>query len=266
MYEAISGDHIKQNLSGRAKQCQIAVFPCLSSTNTTTKQMAVQGEKEGLVVIAERQSAGRGRMNRSFFSPDGTGLYMSLLVRRTMPAADAVRLTTAAAVATAQAIEAVSGRDTQIKWVNDVYLDGKKVCGILTEGSLIPGTAMLDYAVIGIGVNIAPPKQGFPPEIADIATAILSSQAQVKQARERLAAQIISRMMDLLDGLSEKMIYEQYCCRSFLIGREITVHGGVYDGRRATALRIDENFRLLVRLDDGQEKALDSGEVSVKNR
>lgn len=255
---------IERQLRGAAQKAHITVFSSLASTNTTVKQMAAVGAPNGSVVIAERQSAGRGRMGRSFFSPDSTGLYMSVLVCRDFPAADAIRMTTAAAVATAQAIEMISGKTARIKWVNDIYIDEKKVCGILTEGSIARGTCAMAYAVVGIGVNIISPVGGFPPEIADVATSLFSEEKAVGTVRENLAAEILNRLMPLLDDLKSPVILHDYRRRSLIPGRYVWVYRGNETARRALALEVDDEFRLLVRYEDGTTEALDSGEVSIK--
>lgn len=254
---------IERVLSQSGHRCTLKVFDSLASTNATAKQMAKEGAPDGLVVIAEHQSAGRGRLQRSFFSPDGTGLYMSLLVRRPLRPTVATRLTAAAAVCTAQAIERLFDRKADIKWVNDIYLDGKKACGILSEAALTPDGNSLAYAVIGIGVNVYAPKGGFPEEIASVATAVLED-SKMPDARERLAAEIITGLLDALDRLEGQELYEEYRCRSYLLGRHVRIHGGIWDGQVALAEDIDRDFHLIVRLESGELLALDSGEVSVK--
>lgn len=257
-------ERFSQMLHGAAKEARVTVFPSLASTNATAKQMAADGAQSGTVIIAEQQSAGRGRMQRSFFSPDGTGLYMSLIVRKPFHPAEAVRLTTAAAVATAQAIEAISDRRADIKWINDIYLDGKKACGILTEGHISPETGRLYFAVIGIGVNVAPPEGGFPSEIADIATAVCENANDATGMRERLAAEILNRLMPMLDDIFSPDILAEYRRRSFLSGQNVLVRRMEETGRAAKVIEIDDDFRLIVRYEDGTTEALDSGEVSIR--
>ena len=149
------------------------VRKCLDSTNAEALRRAVDGAPEGTVIVAEEQTAGRGRRGRSFFSPAGTGIYLSILVRPALAAERAHLLTCSAAVAVAEAIEACAGVDASIKWVNDVYCRGKKVAGILTEGSFDLEGGVLQHAVVGIGVNVRPPHAGFPAEIAERAGAVL---------------------------------------------------------------------------------------------
>ena len=145
----------------------------VTSTNNVLREQALAGAPEGTVLIAQRQSAGRGRRDHSFFSPPDSGLYMSFLLRPAFSAQAALLLTTCAAVATALAIEEVTGVETQIKWVNDVFCRGKKVCGILTEGDVDLETGGMRYAVVGIGVNLYPPAGGFPPELAQAGAVFL---------------------------------------------------------------------------------------------
>ena len=260
----LKSEMIEQRLRGAAKECRVSAFSLLASTNATAKQMAADGAQNGSVVIAERQSAGRGRMGRSFFSPDGTGLYMSLIVRRDMPPEHATRLTTAAAVATAQAIEHISHREACIKWVNDIYLDGKKACGILTEGGFCAASSGMEYAVIGIGVNLAPPEGGFPSDISNIATAVFDCPSAACGMREALAAEILNRLVPMLDDLTSPDILDEYRRRSLIVEQEVLVHRADAPSRTAYAMGVDEEFRLVVRYEDGTTESLESGEVSVR--
>ena len=131
--DILSSYSIKQHLKN--PHLDISVFSSVTSTNTILKEMAEQGAKEGTVIIAEEQTAGRGRTGKQFYSPKGTGIYISILLRPDIPAEESLFLTTSAAVATARAIEDVSDKRALIKWVNDIYLEDKKTCGILTEGA-----------------------------------------------------------------------------------------------------------------------------------
>lgn len=256
---------IKKEINAADGRCRILIYDQLPSTNTTARELAKDGAADGTVVIADRQSAGRGRLQRSFFSPEGTGLYMSLILRRDLPASAALRLTPLAAVATAEAIEAIIGRGVYIKWVNDIYMDNKKVCGILTEGAMDPQTQALQYAVVGIGVNVAPPEGGFPEELRHIAGAILPKSENAAEVRDALAQRILSNLMTLLEERDPASAHTRYRSRLVLLGYPITVHTA--DGsssRVATALDIDEGYRLIVRYEDGSIEHLDSGEVSVR--
>ena len=248
-------------LGGKAGLFTIHVEQALPSTNTHLKALAAEGAPEGTVVIALEQTAGRGRMGRAFFSPRGTGVYFSLLLRPKMSAVDATLVTTAAAVAVTDALLDVCGIDAAIKWVNDVYVGEKKVCGILTEGAFNVETGALESVVLGIGINVEPPPGGFPEELRPIA-APLYDKAAPAGIKSRLIAAVLSRLSDILPRLEEKPHLAEYKRRMFLTGREVDVVSGG-EARRAGVLGVDDDFRLLVRYDNGETDALMSGEVRV---
>ncbi|MBQ4370137.1 MAG: biotin--[Oscillospiraceae bacterium] len=244
----------------------IAFYEKISSTNDILKAEAALGGREWKVAIAEQQEAGKGRMGRSFFSPPGCGLYMSILLRPNLLARDSLLLTTAAAVAVAVSAEKLSGEKAEIKWVNDVLMDGKKICGILTEGALDLESGGLQYAVVGIGVNAVEPEGGFDPSIAGIAGSVFPSGYRLDR-RAELAAEILNLFRSFYLALPERPFLEEYRRRSSVIGKEITVYphiGG--EGVDAVALGVTDDFELLVRFPDGREAALSSGEVSVRPR
>lgn len=231
------------------------------STNTCVRRLAEDGAPEGTVVVAAAQTAGRGRSGKSFLSPAGTGLYMSVLLRPQLAMGDALLITTAAAVAVAHAVERVAAVTAQIKWVNDVYVDGKKVCGILTEGALDLENGGLRYAILGIGINICPPAGGFPPELAPIAGALTETGGEALRAP--LAAAVLDEFFALYPHLTEKPFYDDYVSRSLLTGRQIEVlRGGMH--LPAMALGIDRDLHLRVRYADGSEENLVAGEVSTR--
>ena len=231
------------------------------STNDLAREAAVRGEAEGLVVIADTQTAGRGRQGRAFVSPPGTGTYLSLLLRPKLPAAEAVAITGIAAVAVARALGDLGVGGAGIKWVNDIFLEGRKVCGILTEATLDMESGGLDYAVLGIGVNLFSPPGGFPPELAEIAGAVFPGKPEDDE-RSRLIAAILDRFLPLYRALPDKGWLEEYRARSILTGREVRF---LREGRaqRGLVLGVDDSARLLLRLSDGEETALSSGEVQL---
>ncbi len=261
--DILTAGAIAQNLP-EGKDWDIEVYRSITSTNTVLKEMAEKGTPEGKILIAEEQTAGKGRMNRAFYSPAGTGVYLSILLRPKFSPEESLYITTAAAVAVAQAIESVSGRTARIKWVNDVYLDGKKACGILTEASFDMETKCLAYAVLGIGVNVREPEGGFPKELRSIVTSIWDEKNYTPVLRPRLVAEIISRFWDFYHDLTNKPFLREYQRRSFLTDKDVLVMSD-NQGRPARALEIDDEFRLHVRYGDGTDDFLQSGEVSVKS-
>ena len=259
--DILSSYSIKQHLKN--PHLDISVFSSVTSTNTILKEMAEQGAKEGTVIIAEEQTAGRGRTGKQFYSPKGTGIYISILLRPDIPAEESLFLTTSAAVATARAIEDVSDKRALIKWVNDIYLEDKKTCGILTEGAFNVETGKLDYAIVGIGINVCIPDGGFPDNIKDIATAIFDKQTDSINKRSILIANLLDYFMEYYKDFKSKSYEKEYIERSMIIGKTITVIEGSKTSV-AKAIDIDKNCRLKVQFEDGTTKWLSSGEVSTK--
>ena len=242
-------------------QMRVEVHEEVSSTITFVRERAEAGEPEGLVVVAGTQTAGRGRFGRPFFSPRDSGIYLSLLLRPRLTPKESGYLTSVAAVAVAEAIEKRVGKQALIKWVNDVYVDGRKVCGILTEASFGMETGMLDYAVPGIGINVYQPEGGFPTDIAARAGVLVEERGS--GLRNQLAAEVVNRFMSYYLHLSERTFLEPYRARSFVPGHDIEFTDGKIRAS-AYALEVDDDLRLRVRLGDGSEMYLQSGEVSIK--
>lgn len=255
--DVISAVGIKKYLKC-PENVRIEVFSSLNSTNTYAREKAIAGEKEWYVVIALSQTDGKGRKGRSFYSPEGTGLYMSILLRPSfIKTYEAMKLTTQAAVAVCEAIEAVSDDKAEIKWVNDVFVNKKKVCGILTEAAVSMENDCLDYAVLGIGINVSEPVNGFPPELKSAGSITLT----VPGGKNRLAAEIINRFSDYY--LSGKNYVDKYRKRNFVIGKEVLVIGPS-STENAVAIDIDDKCGLVVRYENGAVKHLSSGEISVR--
>lgn len=261
--DILSAQSIIKYLKDETKDLRLEVFKTVSSTNTVLKNAAEAGESEGKVIIAEEQTGGRGRMGREFYSPPDTGIYMSILLRPTITAMESLFITTAAAVAVARAIETVAGCTASIKWVNDIYCYGKKVCGILTEGALDLENGKLKYAVLGIGINVIPPKEDFPDELKKIATAIFKDNDYTADGKSRLAAQVLNHFWSYYESLEQRKFMEEYRRRSFILGKEINIIAGDVT-KKAIALGIDDECRLIVREEDETINALSSGEVSIR--
>lgn len=262
--DILSSQSISKYLSKNNNNFNISVFKTITSTNSAIKELAIKGEKEGTVIISEEQTAGRGRLGRKFYSPSGTGIYMSILLRPHLSASESLMITTAAAVAVAEAIEAVSGREAKIKWVNDIYCDNKKVCGILTEASFGLENGGIEYAIPGIGINVRTPKNGFPEEIKNIATGIFDDEAFASiDARSKLVAEVLERFWNYYKDIEHKSFLEAYKKRSLLIGKEVNIIS-YNSSEKAVVLEIDDECRLKVRMEDGLIRFISSGEVSVK--
>ena len=258
----LTKESILPYLSGESFPLALTVLEETVSTNQTAKQLAENGAPEGTVVAADRQTGGKGRLGRSFHSPGGTGLYFSLVLRPKMPAAQAYFLTVLASVATAQAIEEVSGEQAAIKWVNDIYVRGKKVCGILTEAAIQFESGALSYAVLGIGINVNPPQGGFPADIAKIAGAVCPD-GGAPIDRSALFAAVLKKFWLLYAALPDRAFLDEYRSRSFLTGKTVTFQK---DGNEQTGvvLGIGDDANLLIKTPKGGTVSLLAGEVSVK--
>ncbi|MCH5272066.1 MAG: biotin--[acetyl-CoA-carboxylase] ligase [Lachnospiraceae bacterium] len=236
----------------------VEVLEETDSTNRVAKEQAQKGAAEGTLFVAKRQSMGKGRFGRSFFAPEG-GIYMSAVLRPEIPADRAVFITTCAAVAVARAIEKETGIKTGIKWVNDIFIDGKKVCGISTEAALDLESGIPEYVILGIGINIE--KQALPEDLKGI-VACLEEYTKNPVEKSRLIAAVWNEFSGLYKKLGAAEYMKEYKERSVLLGREVTVFSA--QGSYSAVVRdIDGEGRLLVE-HEGVVRTLFSGEVSVK--
>ena len=260
--DILSPQGIRKFLNPEYQDLDLTVLPTAPSTNALVREKANQGCPEGRVIIACEQTAGRGRYGRQFFSPADTGVYLSLLLRPTAYSPQqATCLTAAAAAAMCQAIEAVTGQQPGIKWVNDIFLRGKKVCGILTEAAVGLETGALDYMVLGAGVNLYPPTAGFPEDIQPIAGSVL--ERSCPEAKNRLVGEFLNRFWYFYTHPECRAYLEDYRSRSLAIGQNVTVLSA---GRAVSAYAygIDDDFRLLVRYENGDTEALSYGEIRIQ--
>ncbi len=233
----------------------------VSSTNTVAKQLAEDGAPEGTLVVANSQSAGRGRQGRSFASPRDTGVYFTLVLRPHFAIGDVALLTSYAAVCLAATIDECTGRRAQIKWVNDVFVDGRKVSGILSEASFDAETRSIAYVVVGIGVNVIEPEGGF--DKADgVAGSLVGESEDANALRCSIVAGTVNRFMAGYERIGSMPHLDEYRARSILDGRRVEAHVGD-DSFEALVIGIDDDFSLRVQLDDGTQRTLASGEVHI---
>ena len=260
--DILSPQGIRRFLKPENRGLNLTVLPTVPSTNAPVREKAYQGCPEGGGSIACEQTAGRGRYGRQFFSPADTGGYLSLLLRPTAYSPQqATCLTAAAAAAMCQAIEAVTGQHPGIKWVNDIILHGKKVCGILTEAAVGLETGALNYMVLGAGINVYLPTDGFPEEIQSIAGALLEH--STPEAKNRLVGEFLNRFWEFYTHPERKEYLEDYRARSLAIGQNVTVLSA---GQKVSAYAygIDDDFRLLVRYENGETEALSYAEIRIQ--
>ena len=240
---------------------KIHIYKSLESTNKTAKEMAVAGAEHGTVIISNCQTMGRGRYSRSFFSPAG-GLYMSMVLRpEVLHFENPTFVTAFAAVSVCEAIESISKKVPKIKWVNDIFIDGKKVCGILTEAVTDFESGGLDWVVLGIGINVYTRTEEFPNELQASATSIYPDK-KTKGVRNKLSAEIINRILGFETTPGDTEIFEKYKKRLMILGKELTVIQNQTE-YRATAIDVDSVGHLIVKNENGEIITLSSGEIRI---
>lgn len=251
----LSLNGIKENLSSLLK-VPIVFFEDVPSTNAIAKQLANQGAPEGTAVFARRQSAGRGRLGRSFASPDG-GIYLSMVARPSLSPEDSLCLTMAASVGIRRAVKRVTGQELSIKWVNDLYLESFKVCGILAEGSA-SSQGRLDYCIIGAGLNYT--TSAFPPELENIAGSLFPT-GSAPASINRMAGIMAEELYKAISNPTAKDIYEEYRAHSMVLGKRVKL---IQMDALGKVLDILPNGSLLVDVDNQGERVINSGEVSIR--
>ncbi len=262
MLRKTNTEKIKKLLSGKGvTPPEIIAYDLTDSTNLRAREWALAhpDNRKPVVFIADGQTAGRGRLGRSFHSEAGAGIYITFLLYPDERGSDATRITAYSAVKLAEAVEAVCAVRPEIKWVNDLYSQGKKLAGILAEG-VMASDGKLSHLVLGMGINVY--KITLPDEISHIAASIEDISGE-KVDRDELTAEIICRILGDIEKPDEEKIYKSYKARSNLIGKTVTVTGphGSYS---ATAEDICPDYSLLVRKADGTEERLFTGEVSAR--
>ncbi|MBE6554301.1 MAG: biotin--[acetyl-CoA-carboxylase] ligase [Ruminococcaceae bacterium] len=253
----LTRERIIEALGAACEEVSIIALEECGSTNDEAKKIALDGVVQPVLIVAERQTAGRGRLGRSFYSPARTGLYFSILYPTQASLQSAVSVTGAAAVAVMRAIRSTAGKQTAIKWVNDLYLDGKKVCGILTEALTGIGADARTYLIVGIGVNLT--TEHFPTELSEIAGAV----GGACPSRAELLAEIWRALSRYLNDPSDRSWLEDYRTHSMVLGRQIEWIRGE-ERRQGIAEAITEDGELEVLLSSGERELLRTGEISVR--
>lgn len=233
---------------------EVLHYTTIDSTSNACKALLKNGTKKMPLIIADEQTAGRGRQGKGFYSPKDDGLYFSFVLRCEKSIENAVAVTTATSVAVCRAIEHLTDKKPQIKWVNDIYLDGKKICGILVEGIADKDKNIVDSVVVGIGINIS--TSTFPDSVEN--GGCLGADVD----RNSLISEIVNCLTDIAFSDYSAFI-DYYREHSLVIGKDITfIQNGV--STNATALGIDSTGGLIVTLESTEQKILHSGEISVR--
>jgi len=256
----LSLEKIKEFLCEELQNADINIFDEVTSTNTLLKEQG-RSKNEWCTVIASSQTGGKGRLGRSFYSPENTGVYFSVLLKPDLKIEKAILITTAAAVAVTKALEKLGAENPQIKWVNDIFINNKKVCGILTESVINSVSKKLDFAVLGVGVNLFEPKGSFPEDLKSIAGAVFSE--EMPDIKERFVAEFLNGFYKLYKNLSTASFMNEYREKCFILGKEISVISDE-SVRKGIAKAIDENARLEVEFSDNHIEFISSGEISIK--
>lgn len=242
-------------------------FNSIDSTNLYAKNLFKKQKPEELkntVIVAETQTAGRGRLERKFYSPKGGGIYMSIIYIPKKQISDPAKITAFTAVAVKRVIKKFFNVDSKIKWINDLYYNEKKIAGILTEGIVNSDTNLIDAAVIGIGINVFLNKKNFPEELSKIIGSITDKKIN-KTVKKQFVEEIATEVLHIFSENHAKII-EEYKKDSFILGTKIQVHPVIGDDKsiyEAVAVDIDDDAGLVVKLQDGSLKTLCSGEVSL---
>lgn len=249
----LTAQALRALLGDVAKDFSVCVLDEIDSTNTEAKRRAMEGETK-MLILAREQSAGRGRMGRSFYSPPESGVYFSLLMPMDKSLENGVFLTSAVSVAVMRAIRTVTGKQVGIKWVNDLFWQGKKVCGILCE-SMSMGDACL--VVIGIGINLK--SADFPEALSGIAGSLCADDA----SREEMVCAVCRELFSFLENPASPDWLEDYRKHSLVLGKTVQwIEQGV--SHQGVAESIREDGALCVRDENGELSILRTGEISLR--
>lgn len=240
----------------------ILIYDVLESTNTTAKSIA-ENAKENTIIIAKQQIKGRGRYGRTFYSPSQSGIYLSLILKPNTEIKDASLITCMVAVSVVRALNKLYNIDAKIKWVNDIYINNKKVCGILTEANINIETSFFDYIIVGIGINIKPPLEGYEQSIKDIATSVCEN-TDIPVLKNQLIGEIVSDILNNLKSFKSCDFMKEYKQHSFIIGKKVDLVSQ-NKTETVTILDINNSGHLVFLNQDNQVKEAFSGEISIRN-
>lgn len=260
--DILSKEEISNALIDELKGTEIHLLNTVDSTNDYAKMLAKQDAPEYTLVVADTQTHGKGRMGRVFSSPSGTGIYMSFILRPKTSLETAQLITSCVAVAISKAIDTLCNCSSKIKWVNDIFLNDKKISGTLTEGAINFENGSFEYAIVGIGINVRSVKNIFDGELSSIATSI-EDETGLKISRSRLIAEVFNNVYLQLQSIDEKSFIKEYKKRSLIVNKDVIVSE---NGQEvfAKAIGIDKTAGLIVQFEDGSTKVLNSGEARIR--
>lgn len=262
--DLLTEGEIRPWLQGEVLGSPLLCFPAIDSTNSYLKRES-HSLPSGAVVVADHQTGGRGRLGRPFHSPEGTGIYLSVLLKPELEPARALNLTAYVAVAVCEAVERATGLQPGIKWTNDLVLEGRKICGILTEMAIEGESGALQYVIPGIGLNVNERLEDFPEDLRSVAGSLAMAAGRPLE-RGRLAGELINSL-DRMYGVWQTGggdYLDRYRAACLTIGREVQVIRTGVPPRNAFAEAVDDAFGLVVRYPDGSRETVTAGEVSIR--
>lgn len=262
--DTLRAGELSVSLEGRLLGREIICLDSVDSTNSEVKRRAAGGAPEGLVILADEQTGGRGRRGNSFQSLKNKGLYCSVLLRPRVPLEELSKLTAWTAVAVCRGLERCCGLEAGIKWTNDIVVKGRKLCGILTEMEVEAESGAPGAVVVGIGINIGQTSEDFGPELQESATSL-----RQELGREVRRAEVAARLLQAMDEMYASFpgagteYLDEYRRRCVTLGREVFLEKG---GQRVKAFARDlrEDFALLCQGEGGEVFPVTAGEVSVR--
>lgn len=254
----LSDTEIKKYLLPKYKSFSIKIFEVIDSTNIQAKRLIAEKTFDnGTTLVANEQTGGIGRFGRSFFSPKSTGIYFSTIIKNSLKLEDVSLITIISALAVCRTIQKLTNAKPQIKWINDIYIDGKKVCGILTEAVSNLKTQTAEAVIVGIGINLK--TKIFPEELKEKAGFVTEENI----SRNVFIAEVLNNLFSLSENIFDKKIIEEYKKLSFVLNKEIKyLSDGIVIS--ATAVDINDRGNLIVRYNDGTISMLEAGEISIK--
>lgn len=258
----LNAEKIKKLLKNNYKDSEILIYKLIDSTNIEAKKLCKSNLSKETIIIANEQTLGKGRLCRKFFSPKDTGIYMSIILKTNTSISNAILITTATSVAVCRAIKKVCNLDMEIKWVNDIFFNNKKVCGILTEATPNLKNGNIENIIIGIGLNFNTKQEDFPDELKEISGSLYNIN-NPNTTRNELIAKIINEVLDIYKDLNNDEILLEYKELSLVINKPIKFSRN-NEWINAKALDIDSNGGLIVKTNDGKIETLNSGEISIR--
>lgn len=260
--DQLSAIGIIENISNPELNNQIIFYDVIDSTNKKAKELAAEGAVHGTLVVANEQTDGRGRYGRSFESPKNTGIYMSLIIRpQELTYNDPTIVTAYAAVVVSNVIEELTGKKIGIKWVNDLFYNEKKVCGILTEAVTDFESGQIEWIVLGIGLNISTSDIVFSEEVKQKAGSIFKEN-EISVNRNKLVATLLEELLTVHKKLSVTDLMTEYKVKSIVLNKNVMIQQG-QESYRVKVIDIDDQGQLIIETESGKKKSFSSGEIRI---